>query len=230
MTIHLASLAIGTWGIITAATAPFAALLVSWLLSTVINWWRWRDPLVVKYVIPQKDYREVLFEGAPPNQELRESLTVGLGSYRVLHLVEPKRSMMTAPIVLGFDGPSQHKPRSLGVDNPFIVDEVLGHRAQREVEQLKNWHGEVYPIIEGWPRQFAANEEWFFGNRVETTGVWDGTMVLTFRIHGVGLRRKSLNFRVSDKADDIPFLEGERGKDGKHKERKAREAANPEVI
>jgi hypothetical protein len=208
------TLAQGTliWSIVGAVAALLAAfgagyfVFESWLEKKRKKQYEaiLRRPLLIEHFIPKSEYVGKKFAGAPPEETFPETLTIGIGKYRVMQRVKALINLTTGPIVLRFDGPTKNRPQSWGRDNPFIVKRLPG-------AQVMDWHGDVHPDITGtWPRFFHQNLYVLFGNRIESFGVWEGYIELEFPIHeGVPVSYK-LPLRVTDNTEEdvIPFLRG----------------------
>ena len=223
------------WRLFFQILAPFIALLVAYLLGKLMKWWIMHNPLKASYLIPRRDYREALFEGAGVEEQTRDSLSVGVGNYRVMHLIKAKREIDIGPIVLRLKGPEKNKPRPDGVANPYIVDDAPRYGSQPEYPEhteYRNWNGEIYPLPDKWPRHLLSGDDWYIGNKIETFGDWDGEIILTLPIHGWKTIQKGFRLCVveGELKDDIPFLEGNRRTDGKYKEIKAREESRQKTI
>ncbi len=186
------------------------------------------SPLDVTYLVPKRDYAEVLFEGAGETERTPMSLTVGIGTYRIMHLCNPKIEVDVGPPALRFEGAPENKPRLLGRANPFIV-ERLSSGEHSILDQVKDWNGEVRSSG-GWPRHYLPGEPSSFGTLIQTSGEWHGTLAFTIQIIGAEWIKVALAFRVSANPtdDEIPFLEG--ADHGETKERAARKAANQTQI
>ena len=214
---------LGNVGGIVAGGAVLIGVLFLVLKRYVFN------PIKLTYVIPKRDYRMVLFEGAGPVEQEATCLTVGIGTYRIMHLVKPKSDISVNPVILRVCGPDRNKPLPGGSDNPHVIEEIVGRMdIDRPTKEYRNWNGEVYPSHRGWPIHVMKGERWYLGNRLETFGPWQGEIVLSFPILDSRIIQQRLPFYVVDEEgrDCIPFLRGTRTKDGKTKERAAKEASD----
>lgn len=197
-----------SWG---AIAAILGAIILS--LSTAIILYKWgrrkyvlKNPLDVQYLIPKREYPEASFNGAPREEIKPVSLTVGIGRYRLMHVITPRVDIIVDPIVLRFEGSDKNKPKRYGSDNPFIVNEIPG----RGGPQYLDWWGDIHPTYQGWPRYLHLGDTLVIGNRIETTGPWQGKAYFEFPIRDVKVIVKKLTFTVKEdeQADQIPFLKG----------------------
>ena len=209
------------WKFVITVAAPFVAALIILIANPILRRCKMHNLLKVTYLIPRKQYGEISFLGAGNKEEAHSELTVGIGYYRVMHLIIPKREIDIGSVKLRFSGPAKNKPNQRGVDNPYWIGEISGRSDQPVPTQYLNWDGEVYPFpdIMEFPLHLIKKEPLIIGNGIETIGAWEGEIILVFPIYKWRRIEKSLKFRVTDgSSDDIPFLSGERNSHGRHKE------------
>ena len=187
-----------------------ASVVVALALIAFSRWVRrkflMRNPLELHYLIPQNKYPEASFTGAPDEESKPDCLTVGIGKYRLMHVVTPKTDILTDAIILRFEGPGKDKPKRSGPDNPFIIKPIEGAIGTFYLD----WWGDVQPSPEGWPRYLHSGDTLVIGNRIETLGPWEGIAYFEIPLRGSPVIIKRLPFEVvEDKsADQIPFLKG----------------------
>lgn len=221
------------WRTIISVASPFIALILAYYLGKLRRWWEMRNPIKVTYLIPKEKYREISYPGAGSDEKTPNELVIGIGYYRVMHLIIPKREIDIGAIKLRFRGPNENKPISRGEDNPYWIEEISSRSGQPSPSQYINWEGEVYPFpdLAELPLHLIKNVPLYIGNAIETTGAWEGEIILHFPIYKWRMIEKSLKFRVMDGgSDDIPFLEGKRNRHGKHKEIQEREDSKQKTI
>ena len=86
--------------------ASFVAALFLLIANPVWRWFKMHDPFKVTYLIPREKYREISFPGAESEEKTASELTVGIGYYRVMHLIIPKREIDISSVKLRFSGPN----------------------------------------------------------------------------------------------------------------------------
>lgn len=181
-----------------------AVCLVGGIIYSVCKWRKKRQKLqdlMVHYLIPQSKYPNASFIGAPEQEEKPEQLIVGIGTYRLMHVITPKTDILIDPIILRFEGANKNIPKRYGTDNPFVV-EILNDGSYRD------WWGDVQPPPENWPRYLHYGDTLVIGNRIETVGQWSGKAYFEFRVRNEPVIIKKLGFTVSENPQDdqIPFL------------------------
>uniref|UniRef100_A0A6M3L6W1 Uncharacterized protein n=1 Tax=viral metagenome TaxID=1070528 RepID=A0A6M3L6W1_9ZZZZ len=221
------------WKFVITVAAPFVAALILLIANPIWRWYKMHNPLKVTYLIPRTQYSEISFLGAGNEEGTPSELTVGIGYYRVIHLIIPKREIDIGSVKLRFSGPAKNKPKQRGVDNPYWISDISGRSDQPVPNQYLNWDGEVYsfPDIMKLPLHLIKKEPLIIGNGIETIGAWEGEIILVFPIYKWRRIEKSLKFRVTDgSSDDIPFLRGERNPHGRYKEIQERYDSNKEMV
>jgi hypothetical protein len=151
------------------------------------------------YLIPQKEYPNKTYNDAPTEEKKPSQLTIGMGTYQIMNILTPKIDMLIDYPVLSFEGDSKNRPENLGVDNPFVVDEL-------DDGSYKDWWGNIQPISEGWPRYLHNGYNLVISNRIKTKGEWSGSVCFEVLVRDGPIVVKKLDLRVSSDMDEISFL------------------------
>lgn len=189
----------GSWAAISAASLAFAGILFAF-----IRWLVRRCKLQhvdIRFLVPKNKYPCASFNGAPADERKPSQLTVGIGTYRLMHVIEPKTDMLIDPLVLRFEGKSDDMPERYGTDNPFIVEKL-------DDGSCRDWWGDIQPPPENWPRYIHHGDTVVIGNRIRTRGQWVGKVHFEVRVRNGPIIYKRLGFTVSlnSEDDEIPFL------------------------
>jgi hypothetical protein len=158
----------------------------------------------VHYLIPQKQYPEKEFIGAPNKEITTDNLTIGIGKYRIIVVVKTKIDCLYDPISLHFEGDSVNKPKMQKPDNPQFIIRTTAIEGVYD----KDWWGEYYPVQENWPRNAQSGKAILSGIRIESAGTWQGKLQVRVKIRNESVIKRELNFKVSIDEDEIPFLKG----------------------
>jgi hypothetical protein len=176
--------------------------------------WQWREPLSVSYFVPQAVYAAQVFPGAPDTPEFPEHITVGVGTYCLIHHVAIKRpNVVVNGIQLEFHGPAKGRPRNRGITAPLLVRKFTNELGE---ESYEDWYGMTRPLrgVTRFPKHFSGkHDRWFPGHVIETTEPWKGRadVIIHWRNESgneAGVSRTSLIFYVTDDPshDRIFFL------------------------
>jgi len=194
------------WGlVISGITLALVAGGASWgIYKWVCHMRSFKNPVELVYLIPQRQYPAATFNGAPDNEIRPDKLTVGIGTYKVLHRLTPSVDILVDAMVLRFEGPDENKPKVHGPDNPYIVERI----ERPSGPYYRDWWGDIQPVTTDYPRYVYLGDTLAIGNRVETNGVWQGKSYFEVPIRGERKIVKKLDFWVTDKPgeDEIPFL------------------------
>lgn len=187
-----------------------AVFVVVGTLFGIIRWLcnrhRFKNPFEFTYLIPQSEYPEVQFEGAPDAEKKCQGLTIGIGHYRIIFQIQPKMNFTIDTVRFRFSGSTSHKPKDCGYNDPFIVGfpkDSLGR------VHVRNWWGDIQPISqEGDPIICRKGTLLSTGREIETTGEWEGELIAKFVIKEAHDIEKILKFKVThiEENDQIPFL------------------------
>jgi len=199
---------LGNAGSIAAIIAGVIALASAII---IVSRWLYRrkqlkDLLEVYYLIPQYQYPATQFRGAPSAEERLCDLTMGIGCYRIMFITVPKTNFSVDNMRILFSGSDRNKPKDYGYDNPFVVEPLTDTLGR---QQFRDWWGNIQPVSpEGKPITYCKGTPGTTGRRIETTGKWDGEIVLEYFIREAHMVEKRLKLFVSDErySDQIPFL------------------------
>lgn len=185
--------------------ATFVILVAGLLIQRYRK--RQAGDIKVRYLIPQEKYPATIFNGAPPKEIWSRTLTIGIGTYKILHRLEPKVSICVDAPAFYFEGPSENKPKVFGIDNPYKVERI----ERIEGVYYRDWWGNVQQEVPNYPKYYHRGNVYAMGNRVQTFGDWRGKCVIEVPVRGVKVITFKMDFKVStDPAqDNIPFLKVE---------------------
>jgi len=192
----------GSWAAIVAGGLAIIAAIYAglrYIRHKVIFW----SPYTVRYLIPQAEYPCAQFNGAPAHQLKPKKMVTGIGEYRVMNELTFRSNLEIDLLVLSFEGPSQNKPLVEAPDNPFIIEypEFSGFKYR------KDWWGNMYPYSNDITSRYCYKGiPVVTGHRITTNGNWKGKLCITIPVHGEKPYAMKLDFEVSEKEDQIPFL------------------------
>jgi len=170
------------------------------------------EGIEVRYLIPQQTYPRAVFKGAPNKEKRVSKLTVGIGTYKILHRLVPKVSMLVDEPAFYFDGQDENKPKVFGIDNPYKVEGIQ----RTDGAYYRDWWGNVQRDASAYPKYYHHGNVYAMGNRIQTFGKWIGKCVIEIPVRDEKVLTFKMDFEVTDnpELDNIPFLKVVEESDG----------------
>jgi hypothetical protein len=186
------------------------ALIVIGAAYVVYQWWRWRDPVRVTFLIPKAKYAEKRFEGAQETEQTPTSLTVGVGRYEVIIQVQEKLDLeiLQARFILDEEGQGARPVIREAPPSRFLRETAADYLGRH---QYLDWNGELRTSEDfDFPREVLRDDTGVLTRIVETSGPWEGDIVIPLALRGSRFARPAhprLRFKVDPDADEVPFLQ-----------------------
>ena len=186
--------------------ATFGIMILGILIHLLRIWIKKRqlDGIQVRYLIPQQKYPEATFNGAPKTEIWANKLTVSIGTYKILHRLAPKVSMLVDAPAFYFEGSDENKPKVYGIDNPYKVKRI----ERIDGVYYRDWWGNVQQDVPNYPKYYHHGNVYAMGNRVQTFGEWKGKCCIEIPVRDEKIITIKMDFSVTNNPDqdNIPFL------------------------
>ena len=186
-----------------------AAVLVIGLVWGLRQWWRWRKPIRVTFLLPKTKYALRRFQGAPAAETHPKELSMGVGVYDVPIRVQAMTDMEIVQLRVAIhENDLGTRPVDLGrVPSRWQYHTTADHLGRH---RYVDWNGEVRlsQDFDSFPRVVPRGDNCLITHRIRTLGDWDGEIAIVMALRGRFTRSRvvSLPLHVSRYKDDVPFL------------------------
>jgi len=192
----------GAWfAIVAGGIAVIAAIIACYrfIKHKII----FRHPVNATYLVPRAEYPYCKFDGAPVTERKPKKLTIGIGKYRLINILNTEANVKAEHFILTFEGPDLNKPSIDEPDNPFTVGTI----EKSGIRYSKDWWGYLHPYsTEISTSYWLTGQTRILGHKITTCGEWEGKTCISIPIIGEKPYTIALDLKVSVEHDEIPFL------------------------